>query len=345
MRIRPYAAEDRPGWEEYVSSHPEGTVFHTRSWQEAVAQTFGHSERSLVAVSSENGSERLVGILPLFLIKSFLFGKFLVSVPFAERGGPLADSEQVCLDLVQEAQRILRDHDLDYLEMRNKHPLPELPAKDLYFGFQREILPEIDDNLKAIPRKSRRMVRQGIKNNLQASTGNQLLPQFYSLLSRNFRMLGTPIFPYSWFENLVQAFGSQALVLMVQDQEGSYIAGVLTFFYGDKVLPYYAGSLLEARKLAPNDFMYWKLMELGWQWGYKVFDFGRSKKETGSYRFKTHWGFEPSPLSYQYVLHKKQDLPDINPSNPKFRTMIKLWSKMPLGLTQILGPRISKYLC
>lgn len=345
MHIRPYTPADHQAWDEYVESHPGGTIFHTRSWQDAVAGSFGHREMSLVAASAVNGAERIGGILPLFLISSRIFGRFLVSVPFAELGGPLSGSQKIALDLTRAAGELTRKQGLDYLELRNKESLPDLPVKELYYGFQREILPELDDNLKAIPRKSRRMVRQGIKNQLQASTGHHLLPRFYHLLARNFRLLGTPVFSCAWFEHLLNSFGNKALVMLVQDREGMDIAGVLSFFYRDRVLPYYAGSLIEYRNLAPNDFMYWKLMEYAWENGYKVFDFGRSKQDTGSYSFKTHWGFEPRPLFYQYLLHKKQEIPNISPTNPKYKMQIKIWRRIPLSLTRFIGPRISKYLC
>lgn len=296
-------------------------------------------------VDESAGSSEIKGVMPLFQIKSCLFGKYLVSVPFAELGGPLADNDQSSLDLARKAEAMVRDLNLDYLELRNKLPLPDLPGKDLYFGFEREILPELEDNLLAIPRKSRRMVRQGMKNNLQIETGNHFLPQFYSILARNFHGLGTPVFSYLWFANLLKIFGDQALVLLVREENGQHIAGVISFFFKDRVLPYYAGSLTQYRNLAPNDFMYWKLMEYAWEKGFKVFDFGRSKKDTGSFSFKTHWGFKPEPLSYQYVLHRKKELPDISPVNPKYQAIIKIWRKMPLSLTKIIGPSISKYLC
>ncbi len=299
----------------------------------------------MLLMDTSNGKEKLAGILPLFQINSFIFGKYLLSTPFAEQCGPLADSEKSALELVGSAGEFAQKQGQDYLELRNHRPLPELPSKDLYYGFQREILSSLEENLKAIPRKSRRMVRLGIKNGLQASTGHHLLPRFYHLLARNFRLLGTPVFSYAWFEHLLNSFGNKALVMLVQDREGMDIAGVLSFFYRDRVLPYYAGSLIEYRNLAPNDFMYWKLMEYAWENGYKVFDFGRSKQGTGSYSFKTHWGFEPDPLFYQYILHKKKEIPNISPTNPRYQLQIRIWRRMPLSLTRIIGPRISKYLC
>lgn len=341
--VKAYTPADHQAWEDFVQAHPESTLFHTRTWQDVVHSTFGHQEFSLLLQNNAHSS--LAGVLPLFRIKSLLFGDFLLSTPFAELGGALALDQTAEQELAQGAKSLAAELDLEYVELRNQDPLPGLPSKDLYYNFQREIDPDLDKNLQAIPRKSRRMVRQGIKNNLQAEEGGDLLPLFYDLLCRNFHRLGTPIFPYSWFSNLLQAFADQAHLLMVRTEQGQPIAGVLSFFYQDTVMPYYAGSLSEYRNLAPNDFMYWKLLERAWELGYTNFDFGRSKQDTGSYSFKKHWGFEPRPLAYQYILHKKAELPDISPKNPKYQKKIELWRKMPLGLTKILGPRISKYLC
>jgi lipid II:glycine glycyltransferase (peptidoglycan interpeptide bridge formation enzyme) len=119
---------------------------------------------------------------------------------------------------------------------------------------------------------------------------------------------------------------------------------VLTLFYKDQVLPYYAGSLFEYRDLAPNDYMYWQLMKYGWERGYKIFDFGRSKVDTGSYDFKRHWGFKPESLPYQYFLNRIKEIPNLSPANPKYQRKIEMWRKMPFWLSKIIGPHIVKYI-
>jgi hypothetical protein len=90
--------------------------------------------------------------------------------------------------------------------------------------------------------------------------------------------------------------------------------------------------------------MYWELMRYGCEHGYKLFDFGRSKADTGSFHFKRHWGFTPDPLAYQYHLVKLKELPNNSPSNPKYKKRIELWRKLPLPVTKVIGPHIAKYL-
>ena len=104
----------------------------------------------------------------------------------------------------------------------------------------------------------------------------------------------------------------------------------------------YGGGIASARGLAANDFMYWEVMRRAVERGCRVFDFGRSKVDTGSYRFKKHWGFEPTPLSYEYHLVKASEMPDLNPNNPKYRFFINAWKRLPVGISRAIGPWLAR---
>lgn len=344
MTIRPYSAADEGRWNDYVNRHPEGTLFHRIPWKSAVEQSFGHKSHYLIAEKREGEGSRFVGLFPLFRLRSFLFGDYLVSVPFAELGGPLADDGETAERLVGHAANLTRELKSDYLEIRSRNALPGLQVKSLYYNFSREIHPELEANMLAIPRKSRAAVRQGIKSELTVEFGNHLFDQFYEIMARNYHGLGTPIFPPAFFRNLLAGHGESASIMVVRSREKVPVAAVLSFFYRDRVIPYYAGSLQEHRRLAPNDFMYWELMKYGCENGYRVFDFGRSKEGTGSFDFKRHWGFEPVPLAYQYHLNGIDELPNLSPTNPKYQRKIQLWKSLPLFATKALGPVVARYL-
>jgi len=368
--IRQMRPNDQPSWDEYVKGHPEGTFFHLIGWKNVIEKTFGHKSCYLLAeqsrtidlhhacgpdlkeapwshtsINKRDDCPGIVGILPLFPIKSFLFGKFLVSIPFAEIGGALAHNAEIENLLIQRAIEITKSQDLGYLELRYKDKIfNRFALKNLYYNFRRPIFDNLDQNMQAIPRKARRMIRQGEKFNLSFQFGNQNLKSFYGVLMKSFHNLGTPTFTYKFFENIRDEFRGNCLLLIVQNQDRLPIAGVLTFLYKDQVIPYYAGSLVEYRELAPNDFMYWQLMKYGCEHGYRFFDFGRSKEGTGSFDFKRHWGFEPKQLYYQYYLNKIKEMPNLSPANPKYQKKIQLWKKLPLPVKETLGPLLSKYL-
>ena len=188
------------------------------------------------------------------------------------------------------------------------------------------------------------MVRKGIKNKLEAKIGGiELLDTFYELFSFSYRRLGTPVFSKKYLANLLKEFEDYSSLLIVY-KDGQALSGVLSFYYKDQVIPYYSGAIPEANRAAANDFMYWALMCDAVERGCKIFDFGRSKKDTGPYHFKRHWGFEPILLPYQYYLNKLQNIPNISPANPKYQRRVEMWKKLPLWATKLIGPHIVKYI-
>jgi FemAB-related protein (PEP-CTERM system-associated) len=166
---------------------------------------------------------------------------------------------------------------------------------------------------------------------------------FFAMYSESVRNLGTPVLPKRWYAALMQTFGAQCEVLTVM-HEGTPVSSVLSFYFRDEVLPYYAGDSTAARDLAANDFKYWELMRRSCARGLKVFDFGRSKQGTGSFAFKRNWGFEPQPLHYEYQLYKRDAVPQNNPSNAKYKLMIEAWRRLPIGVANWLGPFVVRNL-
>ena len=327
-------------WDAFVQACPQATFFHRAGWLRMVEEVFRHQAFFLYA---ERAGE-IVGVLPLGEVKSRLFGHSLVALPFAVYGGVAASDEVAALALEHEAQVIARRQDVQHLEFRNIAPRnADWPKQDLYVTFRKEILAEEEANMLAIPRKQRAMVRKGIKNGLQSQLDGNV-DRFFALYADNVHRHGTPAMPKRYFAALLEEFGADAEVLTVSDAQGRALSSVLSFYFRDEVLPYYAGDDELARDLAANDFKYWELMRRACGRGLKVFDYGRSKQGTGSYSFKKNWGFEPTPLHYEYCLYKRDAVPQNNPSNAKYQLLIKTWRRLPLGFANWLGPHIVRNL-
>ncbi len=327
-------------WDAFVLACPSATFFHRAAWLALIEQQFGHRGYFLYA----ERAGQIVGVLPLAQVKSLLFGHSLVGLPFGVYGGVAAGDEEAALALEQEAQRIAQEIGAEHLELRNvsaRHA--DWPHQDLYVTFRKEILPEEEANMLAIPRKQRAMVRKGIKNGL-ASQIDANVERFFKLYADNVHRHGTPAMPKRYFAALLKAFGPDAEVLTVCGPDGQALSSVLSFYFRDECLPYYAGDDESARDLAANDFKYWELMRRACGRGLKLFDYGRSKQGTGSYAFKKNWGFEPTPLHYEYCLYKRDAVPQNNPNNPKYQLMIKTWRRLPISVANWLGPFIVRNL-
>jgi len=209
--------------------------------------------------------------------------------------------------------------------------------------FRKPVLPDVEANLAAIPRKQRAMVRKGIARGLTSEI-DAGVGRFFELYADNVHRHGTPPYARRYFEALHTAFGKDCELLTVLSPQGKPVSGVMSFYFRDEVLPYYAGDLTDARDLAANDFKYWELMRRACERGCKVFDYGRSKRESGSFDFKKNWGFVPEPLHYEYRLFGRDSIPQNNPNNPKYRAVIAAWRRMPRFFTHAIGPAISRNL-
>ncbi len=331
---------DRPRWDAFVQRCPEATFFHRAGWQQVIEQAFGH--RTWFYYVEQDG--QIQGVLPLAQIKSRLFGHSLAALPFCVYGGVAALSEPARAMLDQAAQRLAKELGAGHLEYRHLNATPGAGAdwhgSDLYVTFRKAIVADDEANMNAIPRKQRAMVRKGIKCGLQGVV-EQDVERFFTAYSNSVHRLGTPVFSKRYFALLKQVFGDDCEVRSIVRGE-ELVGGVLSFFFRDEVLPYYGGGMPLAREVAGNDFMYWNLMQAAAARGCRLFDFGRSKRGTGAYDFKHNWGFEATPLAYAYQLHAARALPDVNPLNPKYQLMIKVWRRLPLALANFIGPYIVK---
>lgn len=339
MEVRELALGEEPLWDNFVREAPEGTFFHLSGWREVLVDGLGH--RAFYLGAFENG--KLTGVLPLGQIKSRLFGNALISTPFCVYGGILAASAAARTALEDAACKLARDLQVDYLEMRNRQPVrSDWPSKSLYATFRKEVSGDDEKNMLAIPKKQRAMIRKGMRNDLTFDFHSDL-PRFYRIYAESVRNLGTPVFPMALFKTLTEVFRDSIDICSVQSG-GEEVASVMSCYFRDEVLPYFGGSTLAARAVAANDFMYWQVMSQAVRKGVRLFDFGRSKRDTGPYRFKKHWGFEPQTLSYEYYLVKAAEMPNLSPTNPRYKLLISTWKKLPLWAANLLGPRLARYL-
>lgn len=332
-------SQDRARWDAFVQRCPDATFFHRAGWQQVIEEGFGHPTWFMYAADGDH----IQAILPLAQIRSRLFGNTLCSLPFCVYGGIAATDGQAAHAVDQAAQQLAARLQVDHLEYRHQRPRhADWLHSKLYATFRKPLHADPEDNLLAIPRKQRAMVRKGIAAGL-TSTPEADTRRFFDCYARSVHRLGTPVFSRRYFSLLQQVFADDCEVLCIE-QARQPVCGVLSFRFRDEILPYYGGGGERARLLAGNDFMYWEVMRRACASGCTLFDFGRSKVGSGSFAFKKNWGFEPQPLAYDYQLHRSRALRDLQPMNPRFQPLIKAWRWLPLPLANLLGPLIVRQL-
>jgi len=335
MIVRQAVETDQEGWDRYVLGHAQGSPFHLNAWRKSIEETFSYESKHVVAETA--GS--ITGVLPLFLVENFLVRKVLISSPFSVYGGILADSAEVREAIHNYVTALAKSLRVEYVELRNAYTEQCVGFANVprYITFTQDIGPDEEAILESIPRKTRRMVRKSLQQGLESRRQATNFLAFEDLYSKNLRKLGTPSFPSKHFARLIANFGSMVEVYEVLHKD-KVIAACMTFYFRDRVLPYYGASDPDYNSLAPNNFMYFDLMRWAGQNGYRVFDFGRSKKVSGSYDFKSHWGMQERDLPYEMLLGRRKSLPNYSPANPGFRLPIKVWQHLPLQFTRSVGP-------
>ena len=332
---------DRDRHDGFVRERTEGTPFHLTAWGRAIAKGVGQRPHYLVA----EHAGAIVGVLPLIHVKSPIFGAALISNAFAVYGGPIAESDTAHAALDAAAWSLAERLGVKALEYRNQARLrPDWPAKtESYVTFRRPLSADGEANLKAIPRKQRAEVRKSLELGLEVriASDERARAEHFAVYAESVRNLGTPVFPKRLFDSLIEFYGLEADILTVS-KGGVPTASVLSLYFRDEVLPYYGGGTRTARALRANEHMYWMLMEHARAKGCTSFDFGRSKVGTGPYAFKKNWGFEPTPLAYEFRLAPGRAMPDVNPLNPKYKLMVETWSRLPLWLANRAGPLLSR---
>ena len=336
------AAGDAARIDAFALETTRASFFHGAGWTRAVCEEFGHEDHSLLA---ERDGE-VVGVMPLALCRGLRGGRALISTPYGVYGGPIGVDLGAERALFEEAERLALALGVGRLEMRCQEDLGfGLPEAELHATFVKELGDDPAGVLPAMPKKARADARKARNTHgLQLHEGRWYLPDLIRLFHLNKRALGSPALPASYFARLLETFGDRATIHVVK-KDGETLAAVMSFLFRDQVLAYHSGTAEGVdRAFKASGFMYMALQEWSIENGYRIFDFGRSRKDSGAFSFKQHQGFQARDLHYAFRLVRDKGLPTFNPSNPRTKILQQTWSKLPLGVTQLLSKPASRFL-
>jgi FemAB-related protein (PEP-CTERM system-associated) len=340
MRVTALTPDRSAAWDAFVRGTAGGTFFHLSGWRTIFETVFGFKTHFLIA--ERHGA--IAGVLPLVHQKSLLFGSALIAAPFCVIGGPLAADDDARAALDKAAEALMAATGAAHIEYRSRTATRDgwAAKKNLYAIFSRALSEKDEENLSAIPRKQRAVVRKTLQSGLVSEVDRDA-DRLFRVYSESVRNLGTPVFPKRYFRTLLSVFGEDCDIVVILDA-GQPVSAALNFYFGDTVLPYYGGGTVGARRNGANDFLYWEVMRRAAARGCRRFDFGRSKADTGAFAFKKNWGFAPEWLEYEYRLREGAQMPDNNPNNPKYALLVKTWKRLPLPIANILGPLLIRNL-
>jgi serine/alanine adding enzyme len=343
MGVRLYREEDGERWDAYVMDSKTSSSYHLIAWKNVIERSFGKKAFYILS-EGENGS--INGILPIVHMKSLVFGNFMVSLPYFNYGGICADHQEIGDQLLKEAINIARKQNVDHIELRHTHPIDNgLPVKTTKVCMELKLPQKAEELWNGFSSKLRSQIRRPTKAGMYAKIGREEeLDSFYLVFSMNMRDLGTPVYSKEFFKNILREFPKTTWVCTVYTQEEQPVASGFLIGFKERLEIPWASSLRDFNHLSPNMLLYWFSLQFACENRYQVFDFGRSTQGEGTWKFKEQWGAKPIQLYWQYWLKKGKTMPELNPKNPKYQASIRIWKRLPVTLTKIIGPSIVKNL-
>ena len=326
-------------WSGYLAARGHEGFYQRAEWSRILSRGLQHET---VCLQATDGSQ-LVGVLPLMFVRSRLFGRFLVSLPYLNSAGVVADSHEVATALVDKAVELADQLDVRYLELRHEcavehRALAEAVTDKVHM---RLALPATTDELwNSFKSKLRSQIRKPLNNEALSVEwgGHELLDDFYDVFTQNMRDLGTPPFSRDLFAAMLDELSSDAEICVVRCDGQAIASGLLIHGPGVTEVPS-ASSLRAFNATASNMLLYWHLLSRAVERGQHTFDFGRSSKDSGTYRFKAQWGATESPAVWQHYV-REGSASDMRPNSGKYDLMINTWQKLPVWLTKLIGPSI-----
>ena len=329
-------------WDTFVLNSTHSSIYHLSIWRNIISDLFGHDCYYLYAIS---GTTNIVGVLPLVRLKSMLFGDYMVSMPYFNYGGAIADSAYIEEALMKHAINLVNNTGVEHIEFRDTKPRNNVWKVRMDKVSMVLDLPESSDVLwRELGSKRRAQIKRPLQENVNIIVGSiNLLDEFYNVFACNMRDLGTPVYAKEFFKEILNSFNETSHIVIIRLNNTAVSAAFLLGWRDRMEIPW-ASTLREANPLGINMLLYWEVLKLSIEKGYKYFDFGRCSIDSGTYRFKKQWGAEPHQHYWHYWLRSNDELPQLTVSDSKYQIAINIWKHLPVWLTKLIGPRIVKNL-
>jgi len=332
-------------WEENFTMDREARFQHSLDYKKIIEETYKNCEAHYYISLKK---EKSVALFPFFLVKSRIFGKRFISVPFLDVGGFLGkydanNLKEVIKLLKQEGRSIeirlnssMKDFE-KYRKLLKQEEFGEIGGREQFIIS----LTSEEDMWKRFHKHTRNDIRKAMKSGLQIRPikDNSELKKFYSLYIQQMRNFGTPQHSFRFFGNL---FKSKKVVGFNCYKDKNLVGSLIVFFNGRFGYVAFNVSNSKYRNLRPNDLLYWETIR--WAIGNKIeeLDLGQVERSAlkesramGLFKFKQKWLGKIYERIY-FTFPKRNNSGGEN----KLKKFKSIWRKIPLPLVRILGPKI-----
>lgn len=332
------ATPEADQWDALVA-RASGTYCHLFGWKRVFERTYGLQTHYLAFRSADEW----LGVLPVAVMPRLPGGVVkAVSLPYCNYGGLLTVPGVDAEALKAAAIKYLGDKGIDKIEFRDIAPgMAGAGEVTMILAF-----PATSELLwKQAGDKVRNQVRKAQKSGLTLRWGADQSDDLYAIYAKNMGRLGTPVHSPGFVKEILSNLGERADVLTVR-YEDRPIGAMLVIKHADTWGDPIASCLTEFNSFNPNMLLYWEALKSALDGGAKYFDFGRSHKESGTYRFKKQWGANEVALNYHSYKNGAL-LPSASTDFYRGQSASRLagiWRRLPAAVQGRLGPVVRRWL-
>lgn len=328
-------------WLAYLAMSDAADICHHSAWGNVFHGTFG-LESVLILHRSEG---RIDGGVPLIIFDQPLTGKALVSMPFLNYGGILADTAEVREKIARGCRTVLEHFGGDYVEMRHiasgLGPLADR-TRENRITYRLDVNRPAEDIFKTFRKQLRTRLRRTAEQNLTQYQGTERLDHFYHLFAAAMREHGTPVMPRRFFELILEHLSGHAR-MMIAYKDGRPVGGKLLLQFKGRTTMTWGCYPNRYKHLLANYYLTWELIQQSAQSPIRRLDFGRSEPGSSGHDYKSNWGPTEVPIFVDYLATDPSKIPNLKPENVKFKLAIAIWKRLPLGMTKLIGPHLARY--
>jgi len=294
-------------WPLFVDRHPHSSVFHSREWLEALQRTYGYEP---IVYSTCSPSADITDGVVFCQIHSWLTGRRLVSLPFADHCDALVDDSADCAHLASAMKQSIgiksSEHPPQkYVEIRPSHSEPwatlGLTQTEKFALHTLDLRSPIDEIYRRAHKNTfQRKVQRAERERVSCEFGNseRMINSFYGLMVLTRKRHCLPPQPIEWFQNLAATM-TRRLTVWIASKGNVPVAALLMLSWRRTMVYKYGCSDARYHHLGAVPFLFWKAIQRAKTLGIETFDLGRSDLEnSGLITFKNRLGAVESDLMY-----------------------------------------------
>jgi hypothetical protein len=323
----------KAGWDKAVYTYPGAISWHFYDWYKMIA---AHHPVKYYPIAACEGDD-VVGVLPLYRLKTMRGGEMLISIPYFVAGGIVAGSAEAKAVILDKAIEISKElGSLPIILKQYSIPVESdsLVTDTSYFNLELNLSVGVEKVYNDLDERNKQQIRDSEKWNLVFEYPSSDIKGYYRILVDHHHRAGIPYPSRGWVNSLIADTYDIALLKL----DGKIVAATLAKKFKDSIsFPLTALGSDSEESMTFAYRLYWELLKRQIEDGVRIFHSGRIPNNNDVPAYRLGWGGEHHGYYYQYFGYggKTESENKGGEGRGRFET---LWKKVPKPITSLVNP-------